>query len=260
MMQIYQDFTAESPKIIAPNFSPSWLISFYLGDFLYMEAGIVDFDNQRFIDFISNALSAKDNIGVGGFFIEEEAQVLSDYIFRIAPPGDSIRHFLDYAIGGPLFTDAIPLVDADGNLIISAYTSFGLNAANSTPAQQALAWDFMKFLMTPGNQPVPVIFHQHVNRELMLHSTEQLFRNNLEINRHLGWQLAVTEEEALEQVIERMTAIGEMPMARRGAAATELIRETIFEALQTFEDGLATAEQTAQHLQSRITLILMEMG
>ena len=259
MMQIYRELITYSPKIIAPTFSPRWLTPFYIGEFLDMETATADFNNRQFIDFISDAFDARDTIGIGTFDIAEEAHWSSDYIFSVVSPGNSIDHFLDFTVGS-VFTGAIPLVDAEGNLIVSSNSSFVLNAANSTPAQRTLAWDFIMFMMEPGNQPAMPIFQQHVNRNLMRHSAEQFFRNRMEQYRHLGWQLAVTEYEALERIIERMTSIGEMPMTRRGAAVPQLIQETISEALHLFEDGLATAEQTAQFLQSRITLILMEMG
>jgi ABC-type glycerol-3-phosphate transport system substrate-binding protein len=259
MMHINQNLVTDSPKTIAAIFSPRWITRSYISEFLDMETGEVNFDNQRFIDLITEALIVMDTAGGGAFSIEYESQLRSNHVFAVDNPANTILRFLDFNVG-TIFTNSAPLVDAEERLVISANSSFVLNAANSTPTQQALAWDFLKFLMQPGNQPIQLIFQQNVNRALMQHNVEQQLQRFVSIFQQRGWQLAVTEDEALEQVIDRMTAIGEMSMTRINGAVPQIIQDTINEVLQDFVDGLTTAEQTAQLLQNQITLIMMEMG
>lgn len=267
MIEIHQQLPAASSLSIAPNFSAQWLMRYYLHHFFDMETGLVDFDNDWFINFITFARDMTEPEHLRGFittadFNRRESELAMLYLFDIPHTNWHPFHLADFA-SGSIFANPIPITNEHGELWIGSGESYILNAVNSTPTQQALAWDFIKFLMEVDESEHSMkTFNLHpTNRNLLRSAQNQLFPmyvNWLE-NHSDGWRLAGTNRDALEQNVARKTEIGNMPMIRR-LRAPDIVIENIFEILQLFEDGHITAEQTAETLQSRIELIMMEIG
>ena len=235
----------------------------YLHNFLDFETGMVDFDNERFIDLIANIRGIMDpdkqTFISNVVSPEEEAAISEEYSFIFSGFMD-FQYFLDF--DEALFIEPTPVVNDDGELMMYPLHSYLLNA-NATPTQQALAWDFIKFTMQPESYP-PVLTQigwQPTNKNLLRH----IFENNLPFNidywftKEFGWQLNGTMEDAVEGAIAMATSIGDMPMFNNTILPDE-VSSMITEKLRDYQDGLLSAEQTAQNLQNQVELVLMEIS
>jgi len=265
IMELRHHFPTETPLYFGYDFDVAIGVMWdYLHSFLDMETGWVDFNNQRFIDFINylrEITSPETIFGQRGFgFIavspEEESVWSQRYYFQYINPF-IYQYFLDFQ-EDLLFTGVTPIVDNQGRVIINVW-GHALNA-QATPIQQALAFRFMLFLNSveahnaAGMWPpwVPV------NRELLHLTIERNFLHEIEtMVRTFGWRLDGTRSEAIETIFARRSAIEDMPMTT--IQVPNAIINIIFEALRDFHYGLISAEQTAQDLQNRITLVMMEM-
>lgn len=265
LMEIYQEYRGQWPHFLSENYDVAVAMFTYLDRFLDIEAGIVDFDNQAFIDFITRAREITSPDKAFGYTFStipispDLERELSERYFFITTMSVLYQYHLNFETE-LLFTDLTPLTNDEGELIIDPWQSFALNAL-ATPTEQALAWDFIRFMTDArnyGGGAVSWVNMSSPNRELFLLGVEHNligFRDHFE---RYGWRLT-HEEEAFADVAAQMVAFAELPMvnARR---TPHVIFDIIFEALELFHDGLVSAQQTAADLQSRITLVLMEMG
>ena len=263
LMELHREIPTDNPLFLDPNFDTSWVVQFYLDSFLDVETGWVDFDNDQFIDLITYA---REITSPDKRFREQWMRNMIDpeletywsekYFFQTVTPATG-QYFLRFETG-PLFTELTPLVNVHGELLVSPWLSCVLNA-NATPIEQALAWEFIQFVMNPDN-PRDSISMQPTNRHLSHYGWEpELTRTIHNVREEWGWQLTSTIDEAVEDVNARMMALGDMPMANTRTLPFA-IENIIDEALELFHNGLVSAEQTAADLQNRVTLALMEMG
>lgn len=149
-----------------------------------------------------------------------------------------------------------PLVNDNREVLVEARFSYHLNA-NATPIEQAIAWDFLMFVMRADNR------RQIIASPLTHPTNRNVFYNDVQfllpamIREGFTW-FTGTEEEGVDLVIAEMTAWGEMPM-RSASLRPRVIDDIVAENMRMFHDGLLSAELTAQNLQNQITLVLMEM-
>jgi hypothetical protein len=273
MIDLYNEFNTDGQFFIEEGFGLDWIISFFLHEFIDLEAGKADFDNQRFIDllgiFRENADSNRNPL-LSWDLAEIDAHQREKYFFSLRS-GVNIDSIAMPLISGQRlqslsFDEMIPLVNEKGEVFIDAepYTkSFTVNA-NSTPIEQALAWDFVKFMHSTDAIDVSTSFEGSPfagfspNRNHLLYGIEGFLRVMIQRSRAASLPVGVTVEEGVERAWPILNKIGEMPMTRTHNAP-EIIIEAIEELLEPFELGFATAEQTARSIQGRVELILMEM-
>jgi len=277
MVELYEQF--------APQYRSMYLFSemdiFYvvwsvLHDFLDLQSDVVDFDNQAFIDLIT---WARDNTPPRE--IRRHLQVLhtedrgnthgaelffsQHYLFRTIPV-----YFFEYfpvLESDTIFLNPLPVVNANGDLVAWVNREYVLNAG-ATPIQQLLALDFMMFMNNPDDVTMWLAHRDYygnipTNNPKLQFTAETTFLNMINQyftgpSAHTQHQMAVSREEAVVMLYEEMARIREMPKAD-SRFAPQMIRDTLSEILGQFQDGLITAEQAAQDLQNRLTLILMEM-
>ena len=234
------------------------MLWFLLGDFVDMETGRVDFDNERFIGYLNylrDNLNPDDSEHTGGFVMPSQEAAMAERDYFHFTNNMQEQYFLDF--DEALFTEQTPIVNERGELIIYPTLSYTLNR-NATPTQQAVAWDFIQFMLLPENDSGPNMGLQTTNRNLHRLRNERHLQFEWFV-RQSKWQLNGSIEESAELIITKQSAYGDMPMFR-SFGYPESILKIIRETLQEFEDGLISAEQAAANLQNKVELVMMEMG
>jgi ABC-type glycerol-3-phosphate transport system substrate-binding protein len=187
------------------------------------------------------------------------------YLFNIVSPGlNFIQYYTDFETG-PLFFEHIPLVNERGELLTYSWGSYALNA-NATPVEQALAWEFIKFINDADNSGA-MSFNglQQTNRNTFRKGVEaamtrtSVFDGAIRYLHQFGWQTRLSEAEAVQNTTTLLESFGDMPMTK-SRNIPHSIWAALFDALQLFHEGVVSAEQTAADLQNKIELMLMEMG
>ena len=285
MLELHERFNDPSnPMFLAPELDIYFVLTRMFNDFFNQATGKVDFRNPEFINFLervrslSNPNSTFGNCPVHSFehaCRASELLVNQNYFFRLVPALP--LQYLSLFDEQTLFTNPMFLVNAKGELLICWPPRPWAISSASTAAEQALALDLRLFIHGLDNvdcncrnsvdckrrsiwqrgEYTPTF--QHINRNLMsiMGSPIIAFIRNHYI-RQQSWRLSVSEGVAIDIILNRTMLAGEMPMAQvfNGSWA---IREVLKEELYHFHIGLVTAEQTAQSLQNKVTLILMEL-
>ena len=259
LIELHRSFPTDRQYYLDINFSTDWVRRYFLKDFVDLDTGRIRFD-EEFIEVIAHAREITDPDGPQGWSansdnFDQQMALWGEKYFSLLVPTNAPFLFLDYE-EGPVFTGMAHLVNSQGELLIQVITGYLLNA-NSTPAQQALAWDFIRFMLDPDTrQPQDAGVGQSANRQIMRIDIENLLPDAI---KDYKWRYAGTEEEAIEQVISKLSEFGDMPM-HNSRALPNRITDAVSEALRLYQDGLVSAEQTASNLQNQVELMFMEMG
>jgi len=270
LMKLHREMSTDSSFFLEPFFSVDQVVQFYLDSFLDFDTGLVDFDNEQFIDMITYAgeitspnfeMSARGTHAAWWIDPEIEAYRSENYFFSFA----DMYQYLPHLESGPLFTEQTPLVNERGELLVDISGSTYVLNANASPIEQALAWDFIQFSMNPDILGAAARslhpFHMYpVNRHLFHQGASSAITIWIAtVREEFGWPLPGTIDESVEYVRARTDTLGDMPMASTRTLPFA-VENIIDEALELFQNGLVSAEQTAADLQNRVTLVLMEMG
>jgi len=261
LMELHRDFSINHPHLLEEYFTSEMLLQYYIGRFVDVETGRVDF-GEEFIDLITYAesITCPDftrRWRNTTFQANSEIRKSERYLFHFYSTWQ-YHHFHDQDGERP-FASITPLVNGRGEMLIDSNFSFNyLLNANATPIQKAIAWDFLMFVMQHENQatrshimmPVP-------NRNTFYNMAREMILGLHEEQILHTWFPGTSEEHAAD-VIGTMTKFQEMPL-RSISVLPRMINEIIEENMTLFHDGLLSAEQVAQNLQDQITLALMEM-
>ena len=234
----------------------------YILNFMDIESGMVDLSNPQFINLITTAksLSTPSITFERGIHInssEREVLLSQQYLFAFYTP-NMPQYLLN--IGNLRFSGHIPLVSHRGEIIIEPFAPWALNA-NTTPKQRQAAWEFIYFMQNPDFVPIlgtnqPMI---PTYKPLMRSVFRQNIPNDPAINAN-NWDFVGTRHEAIDNGIAILESFADMPMLDTRAAIPEPITMAIYEIMMQFQEGFITAEQAAENLQNRITLIFMELN
>ena len=139
-------------------------------EFIDYENKTCDFDNERFINLLqtSRAVLAEDmqteEKASARFYTdrsdEREGQIAAQFLFRRVAPSEKQYVFPGFTPTN-LFTDAIPIVNTQGEIPIWTTDLFAI-PANSP--NKALAWEFIKYLASVEVQSKRVYDEPVVNR------------------------------------------------------------------------------------------------
>ena len=263
LMELQREIPTESPFYLSHGFNSNLYMELYTRNYVDLEDGRVDFNNQQFIDtinFIKEITDPEvDRDDLSPFTPDQEPMYAERYFFHMpVSPILDYRYFFSQE-QDLLFTDMVPLVNEENELVVTPVFSYLLNASAS-PAAQSLAWDFFKFMMETDNQEYAPIL-QPVKRELLRYAIEKTLPEYISEN---GLRTVGTVDEAVEEVVSALTAIGEMRMHNTRNLPYKVNQfgdiGVVPQAMQLFQDGLVSAEQTALDLQNQVELVLMEMG
>ena len=267
MQELHREFgDATTHLYFDMNFNTVRAVLKYLDHFLDIGSGMVDFNNQHFIDLITysrditapgSMLNPLDSHRWWGYTRSMEREWAQRYFFLDTLGPIHFHYYLDIDAHRS-FVSPTPLTNNYGELIIEVSEGFLLNAG-ATQIQKALAWDFIYFV---SNYPYDRVqggwFRmQPTNRNLLRATVERRLPNARASFVRQGWLYQDDEHNDIESVIAQMTAFAEMPMSNVDTPV--VISNAIVEVLEQFHDGLITAEQAAIDLQNRVTLIVMEM-
>ena len=280
MIEIYNRISPslDAPMYLERNFDMLAAVVENIDKFLDFETGRVQFSSPEFINFINHAkeiTSADRDFGNNQFFNFNEtgnrdvtASLAREYFFRRVLIAD-IDNFGAFE-GDLVFVNPIPYANDRGELLISPDSTMVLSAGASR-VQQALAFDFLRFAMVPPVEREDDLIH-HGLFIIGLNYTSPARAHAQSVFPHTfgwtprafsaldGWRWAGDGwHEAIATIVSYANAAAEMPM-RDMRYAPQFVRDTVQEALRQFHDGLITAEQAANDLQNRITLMLMEMN
>jgi len=277
----------------------------YLYNFINMDIRHVDFNNQRFIDFITNALEitcpntiygqrrvsnrtthARDvelreryffqHIGdtVFQYFVDFGEDFHGNYFAFMAPTPIIYSHDEIFDFSSVLtiadrdaqpqhnIVAPAPIVSSRGELIITTYDSFVLNA-HATAVQQALALDFMEFITSFASHTAitrliqPPIQLMPINRDLFARIVGFAIldaTSNIALASWTNYHGPVWAAQLNDIGIHLYTTIGEMPMITTQMPPE--VTSIIFEELEAFHIGSVPAEETARNLQNRVSAAL----
>ena len=262
MMELHREMQGETAYSFEPFFDLTWIRELYIDSFINLETGWVDINNERFIELITYAERITDRDISGSIhssgYQRTEASWSERYFFYITNP-IQYQHLVDFE-ESLLFSGNTPLVNDLGELVMYPTQGYILSV-NATPTEQALAWDFLKFMMEPDNYQISYYGSmQPTNRNILRFTVEEKLPSDIRDN---NWRLTGTANEAAEDLIAKMTAFGEMPMHNMRSLPDAIIGMPagVFpEAMRQFQDGLVSAEQTALNLQNQVELVLMEIS
>jgi len=257
-------------KYMAPDSNAGTWMRYYFHNFFDFGSRRVDFNNQRFIDFINHArevTNPESDFYQGSFNAlvqpSQELQMSERYFFQSIGQEPRLQYFVEFDEDF-LFTNPTPIVSDHGELIIHPWITFVLNAETTTE-NQALAWDFMHFMS--GATRVATNTHPDwlplmpLNRSALRYSIEM--RIPILLSRisvwFLGRQPYGTESEAIESVIDMITALGDMPMIAT-TTVPHSVSVIMGEEISNFHHGIITAEEAAENLQKRITETMAALG
>ena len=288
MMEIHSRVspTLARPMYMTRDFDLLMAVESSIDDFFDFETGRVEFNTPEFINFISHA---RELTSPG----REFAPASMPFFLEVGDRGhmtfSSQRYMfrrvwaVNYESFGVFeedlfFINPLPYTNQQGELLIAPWRTFALNA-NATQAQQALALDFLRFVLELRLEPLPEAPLDARLRVLAMHYLyintsgtyasplrsgtrfmfEYLPNHYQERFQELGWQPIDGDwPQAFETMITRAEITKEMPM-QDTRYAPDVIRNAVREILRQFHDGLITAEQAANDLQNRVTLIIMEL-
>jgi ABC-type glycerol-3-phosphate transport system substrate-binding protein len=224
----------------------------------------VDFENKKcyfstpeFIEFIAAAKDATDpqkiadgefgyTSGVGGYDEAYQNELALKYLFYDDSISVEAYVWPDYE--KKKFTTHIPLTRANGSLIAEPLAAFLMSKASNN---KELAWEFIKYCTT-AEGPGYIQYAFPVHRQLFEAYVNANWQSSLgRLRRSLG---EVEPGETREQIMERLVAYNEMPMEFRIYLDLDWIKEI----MQSFYNGIMTAEQVASELQNKVSLYLME--
>jgi len=214
------------------------------------------FNTPEFIKFITDAKNATDpqkiadgylgyTFGSGAYDEAKENELALKYLFW----ADSLSVEV-YMLPDDLeekFVHRIPLVTDNGKLIAGAMDSFFMNEASKN---KELAWEFIKFLSSAKAMPYSSCFPVH----------RQLFETYIhnEIARPYWFidsiEGKIEPGKTNKEIMAILEAYSEMPLEHAIYIEFPVIREI----MQSFYNGVLTAEQTAAELQNKVSLYLME--
>jgi len=283
MIEIHSSIapTLAAPMYITAGFDTLFAVENQINDFFDFDEGRVEFSSREFIDFITNAKELthpQRNFGApliimdnarGTGLRERVAQQSHQYLFRFARTFEI--DIFDIFEEEAHFVNPLPLTNNHGELLISPFSTMALNAG-ATDAQKALALDFLRFAAESPQHPDDDSIHYALFSAVRYGNLNSSNRNyahrllealNSSLPHHWvshGWRLQDDWFEVARQtIIYHTDNAAELPM-HDTRYAPDIIQDAIRQVLHQFHDGLITADQAANYLQNRITLMLLEMS
>jgi len=277
--------------------NPRFVLNGNLASFVNFETRTANFTDPNFIAFLHNLRRVyegyPDNFGFGWNYGGVVAHnILMDLryngMFHMTRGMFTAANALLTPIT-PYFLHYIPLVDEHGRMIIDLSSTFlraqwGIFCITAA-GDGELAWEFAQYIIPefsqptdPGNDPLWIIPHMMWGRSSLstpimrplyerhmrttleyifeyFQYTEARFGNQPPPQHFIGRDDPDLREREIQNVINRVAVYNEMPMT----LSSSLIPQHLFlEPLDQFMRGLITAETTANQLQNRIGLWLIE--
>jgi ABC-type glycerol-3-phosphate transport system substrate-binding protein len=255
VFNLYNTLENKVRYYLSENMDALTSLNLYINTYVAFESKKCYFNTPEFIKFITDAKSATDpqkiadgllGYTIGGGFDEiRENELALKYLFW--QDAISVELYMLPDNFEENFIHRIPLVTDNGKLIAGAMDAFFMNAASKN---KELAWEFIKFLSSTKAMQFSSCFPVH--RQLFeTYIQRNIARPTWNIQSVLG---KVKPGKTDEEIIAILKAYAEMPLEH----AIYLDIEAIKEIMQSFYNGVMTAEQAASELQNKVSLYLME--
>ena len=265
---IHRAFATEN-MFIDGSYDALLAVGSQMHSFIDFENRTASFNTPAFINFISESreLTHPDK-NVGWMFASTyySPEVMEEnshkYLFQQLMTGDPYQFLIPFE-EEMKFSGRIPIANEHGEVLIHAFPSYVLNGRSSAETQ-AVAWDFIRFLLDPAIfqldlEITPWVSMIPVYRPLLKFNLEQQIPSWMErFGENYGWRSAFSEEDTINYVYNQLSELGRIPVADR-VYVPNSVSEIVQEVIMQFHDGLITAEQASEDLQNRVSLALMEI-
>ena len=264
-------------------YSPARIASINAHEFLDMNNRTASFNNDRFIDKLIRSLDLtnprQNEAMFNMFYVFDGIEAMdiahsTHYAFKITRPLINIHQFFPLEGYESFFTAPLPQVNNRGELMISPLNPMALTTA-TTYAQRVIAWEFIKFVTCSERViEIPISYSQSMSiYRPNLHSNiywavarwfpssigrtdvQPGFRNSSA--RATGFNLNITQDEAINALIDFHDNLAQMPMV-----LNHIMTRPMFYAIESnvrsLQDGLLLPSQAAANIQNTVMLILLE--
>ncbi|MCL2171417.1 MAG: hypothetical protein FWB71_04630 [Defluviitaleaceae bacterium] len=271
LMHIIENFETPTGGTRILGMNSYYAVLFNLYQFLDEHAGRVEFNTPEFIELITRANSSRSSAPAGPFVSwardmfmppDSVAHATEDLVLRWLTPR-SIQPLIIQNNEWNGLKGSSFITNNTGQLLI--YTSrpaFALSAG-ATYAQQAAAWKFTQFFHDIANstlQTAPMhgvmafvpVYRPHL-ATMIPYALEDNQMRTLRFGLPFEWWDAANREI----IYNIYTRAGKMPMTHVRPASEPIIN-ILYNILMDFHNGFITAQQAADYLQNRITLVIME--
>jgi len=266
LIRLNHEFNPDGHFYISPSFSPGAVTIMNINNFLDMENLVADFDNPEFVEMITEALeftcreTFRNPFFPTGFMNPPQLEMARSQRFLFSEGHSGTLQFF-FNDDDALFSTPRPFANSAGSPLVAPAPAMQFAiTAGATPIQQALAWDFMRFIQTPREGFMPLFSYQPVYRPMTLFHLESQIPVVLDVLRGRIIGEASDPQYLIAEIYEALNRFTELPPSPSSALdSISLIETIITETLRYFEDGLITAQAAAELIQNRVTIALMEM-
>jgi maltose-binding protein MalE len=266
ILDLYLDFPDNGGRFVGFNFDVVNIIAGSIREFIDFETNTANLNNDEFIKLLidakngTNPQKAIDNLLgytiTSGFVTREDlVENIQRYLFFYTFAPNTLQVFFPHTEDEE-FTHFIPLATDSGE--IKTYTNQFLINAGSENIE--LAWEFLKFLVTDeAHANLFIGFNIPLKRENLRNLAPDFISRGIQLLRRTDFIIEGETEDIVDNIISTIENWSEMPMQAQHSLGSNL-NEMIFETVTNFYNGILTAEQTAELLQNRVSLYLMERG
>ena len=225
--------------LMGPDGYMNYLIREYRETLIDMEGKSADVNTDQYIGWLKEAKELLDQ----GYFLTDSSFDFYNMEYHIAMQEDldAQAAFYDLLPDSDVCGTA-PIADAGGNVYTNYSDCIGINSAS---ANKALAWEFVKYVLSPEVQCLPSMYGTPVNRE----GFAAYVKRQMTLYADAGSVSEADYGALLEKWISQINKCDTMDPAVIGFFGEEN---------QKFFDGKQSAEQTAQEIQNRVMQYLTQ--
>jgi multiple sugar transport system substrate-binding protein len=255
----------EAKKIIEQNgvqgihniqWGPDWylfneMMALNYTEFINPETGTVNIDCAEFIDMLKYIKGLADD----GYIPTSER----DLNFPAGAPITGTMYSVgllsdDYMLNTPDYIDIRPLTGKNGAITISSGGNTVL-AINKQAADKRLAWEFIKCALSYEAQSSPSLRGNiPINKTALPVHAEGLYKQTTDDRLGMSADFKADEAEVIRQYLERIVSLHEK--VTKYIFMDSDIHEIIFEQVLEYFKGNIPAEETAQILQRKISMVM----
>ena len=262
------------------GYSPVRIAPIIAHEFLDLSNRTARFNSSEFADMLTHSLKMTNlrpnNTMFGMWYVthgivEPELLHAAKYAFRRSIPLVHIYELLLLEGHESLFSTPVPMTNNQGKLLIDPFNPFALSVT-STYAQRVLAWEFIKHMSScervdeqPFYSQVMSIYRSSLHR-LIYWTVARWFPGvaawcpmglRYRSAQNTGFNLAVTQDEAIEALICFHENLAQMPMVLNHFMTRPMLY-AIESNVGSLRDGLLLPSQAAANIQNTVMLILLE--
>lgn len=235
--QLVDETDRKNVFLIQMNAVPyaDYLIKDSLSKFIDVENKEAHLDTPEYIELIRSVKDLND----AGYFDSDVDFYNEEYYFAASCDFDLQAGFYSLGMDGDT-TDCVPLADADGNISILSSTCAALNSASEN---KAVAWEFLRYLLSDEIQSLPSMHGLSANRKGMEAAVERYYSFYHNGNGGAGYGSEGMYRDLLINWVEQINHCDTLDTA---------VMTLIEEENKKYFAGQQSAKDTARRLQRQI--------